>query len=135
MATRKRYSESEQYEIIMKCRTSGLSDYQWCEQNGIYPGNFYNWVSKLRKKACYDIPDSVNNNRSKAKPLPAQDVVPLTILPDIKEDSEGGYIQSTDKTFAPTMELSFGGISVRISNDADPLLISQMIGSLKGGRC
>lgn len=33
----------------MECRQSSLSDYQWCEQNGIHLDTFYNWVGKLRK--------------------------------------------------------------------------------------
>lgn len=41
----------------MECRQSGLSDYQWGQKQGINPGIFYNWVSKLQK-AGYMIPDS-----------------------------------------------------------------------------
>ena len=46
----------EQIKLIMECRQSGLSDYQWCRKQGINPGTFYNWVRKLRK-AGYTIPD------------------------------------------------------------------------------
>ena len=45
----KRVSREEQLKLIMECRSSGLSDYQWCEAHGIHAGTFYNWVSKLRK--------------------------------------------------------------------------------------
>ena len=45
----KRVCKEDQIKLIMECRQSGLSDYQWCEQNGIHPGTFYNWVSKLKK--------------------------------------------------------------------------------------
>lgn len=45
-----RVCKSDQIKLIMECRQSGLSDYQWCEQNSINPSTFYNWVSKLRKK-------------------------------------------------------------------------------------
>ena len=38
----KRVCKEEQIRLIMECRKSGLSDYQWCEHNGIHPGNFYN---------------------------------------------------------------------------------------------
>ena len=48
----------EQYRLIMECRKSGLSDHQWCLNNDINPGTFYNWVKRLRKKACYDIPSA-----------------------------------------------------------------------------
>lgn len=46
--------KDEQIKLIMECRQSGLSDYQWCRQRDINPGTFYNWVSKLRK-SCYKI--------------------------------------------------------------------------------
>ena len=41
----KRRTEQEQYEIIMECRQSGLSDHQWCLEHDINPGTFYNWRS------------------------------------------------------------------------------------------
>lgn len=40
----KRVSREEQLKLIMECRSSGLSDYQWCEAHGIHAGTFYNWV-------------------------------------------------------------------------------------------
>ena len=49
--------KADQIKLIMECRQSGLSDYQWCEQNGIHAGTFYNWVSKLRKSG-YTFPES-----------------------------------------------------------------------------
>ena len=33
-----RRSEDEQYALIMECRSSGLSDQQWCIQHDINPG-------------------------------------------------------------------------------------------------
>ena len=53
----KRVCKDDQIRLIMECCQSGLSDYQWCKQNGIHPGNFYNWVCKLRKQE-YSFPDS-----------------------------------------------------------------------------
>ena len=44
----------EQYRLIMECRKSGLSDHQWCLNNDINPGTFYNWVKRLRKNGCGD---------------------------------------------------------------------------------
>ncbi|RHD31514.1 IS66 family insertion sequence element accessory protein TnpA, partial [Agathobacter rectalis] len=46
----------EQYRLIMECCKSGLSDHQWCLNNDINPGTFYNWVKRLRKNGCGDIP-------------------------------------------------------------------------------
>lgn len=45
----RRVHRDEQMKLIMECHSSSLSDYQWCETQGIHPGTFYNWVSKLRK--------------------------------------------------------------------------------------
>ena len=45
----KRISTDEQYRLIIECRQSGLSDYQWCQMHDINPGTFYNWISRLRK--------------------------------------------------------------------------------------
>ena len=38
--------------LITQCRTSGLSDRQWCIENGIPVSTFYYHVRALRKKAC-----------------------------------------------------------------------------------
>ncbi len=50
MKTQRRTAD-EQYQLIMECRSSGLSDYQWCTEHNINPGTFYNWVKRLRKKS------------------------------------------------------------------------------------
>ena len=71
----KRVCKEDQIRLIMECRQSGLSDYQWCEQNGVHPGNFYNWVSKLRKSG-YTFPESAA--KSNATPN-RQEVVKLDL--------------------------------------------------------
>ena len=57
-----RRSANEQYELIMECRSSGLSDQQWCLQHDINPGTFYNWVKRLKDKKCYDIPPATGRD-------------------------------------------------------------------------
>lgn len=46
----------EQYHLVMECRSSGLTDHQWCREKGICPGTFYGWVRRLRQKGYQDIP-------------------------------------------------------------------------------
>ena len=46
----KRVSREEQLKLIMECRSSGLSDYQWCEAHGIHAGTFYNWVNRFQNR-------------------------------------------------------------------------------------
>ena len=50
-------NKEQQLKYILECRNSGLTDYQWCQEHGIHPGTFYNWVSKLKKAGYADIPD------------------------------------------------------------------------------
>lgn len=74
----KRVSREEQLKLIMECRISGFSDYQWCEAHGIHPGTFYNLVSELRK-AGVTIPDS----ESKHLGTPVhQEVVKVDLVPN-----------------------------------------------------
>ena len=75
-----RRTADEQYELIMECRSSGLSDQQWCMQHDINPGTFYNWVKRLRKKACYEIPAATG--REKLTAPVKQEVVKVDIVPD-----------------------------------------------------
>ncbi len=111
--------KSEQIKFIMECRQSGLSDYQWCRKQGIKPGTFYNWVSKLRK-AGYTIPDSAG----KVSGVPVmQEVVKL----DLAESGISAPAMIEQSTSLPALfgvpciaaEIKCGNIRVRICNGAD----------------
>lgn len=127
-----RRTADEQYQLIMECRSSGLSDYQWCTEHNINPGTFYNWVKRLRKKACYDIPAATG--RGDYKPALKQDVVKLEVIPD----HQGVLIPSAGSTMrpveepSPAIEIMFGNISIKISNDVDPKLLSQILKTVTG---
>ena len=46
----------------MECRASGFIDHEWCLQNDIKPGTFYNWVRRLRQKGYTEISDSISGH-------------------------------------------------------------------------
>ena len=101
-----RICKEEQIKLIMDCRRSGLSDYQWCKKNGINPGNFYNWVSKLRKKG-YTFPES--ESKSNEKPN-IQEVVKLDICFKASSDSnllieQNASFSTSDSLIQPAAEL------------------------------
>lgn len=128
----KRVPEDRQYELIMECRSSGMSDAQWCVQHGIRPGTFYSWVHKLRAKACYDIPEPVcrQDYVSDTK----QEVVKLEIM----SDSGSVAVHDTPalpKCGNPSMEVVLGTATIRINNDADPALLGHIIRILGGSLC
>ena len=109
----KRRTEQEQYEIIMECRQSGLSDHQWCLEHDINPGTFYNWVRRFRKQAC-EFPEPAGKDRFQAI---HQEIVKMESIPD----------QSTDLYEQSSMELQIGQAVLRISNQTDPRLLEQTL--------
>ena len=117
----------EQIKLIMECRQSGLSDYQWCREQGIHPGTFYNWVSKLRK-AGYTIPYS----KSKFSALLAsQEVFRLDLTahevpaPAMAGQNADPKALSAGPSIAAEMEC--GNIRVHIFNGADPAVVRNTI--------
>lgn len=113
-----RVPAEEQYRLIMECRKSGLSDHQWCLNNDINPGTFYNWVSRLRKSNSVDIPDK---NPVSAYVPTDQEVVKIEMN---SLSASNAIDKSTD---ASVMELVTGNTGLRIPNGTDPMLLAKTI--------
>ena len=99
-----RISAKEQYQLIMQCRQSGLSDHQWCLEHDIHPGTFYNWVRRLRQNPDLIIPEKTEpQNRS----VPRQEVVKVELTsaepPSLCQETYPSPICGT----SDAMELSF----------------------------
>lgn len=116
----------------MECRQSELSDYQWCRKQGINPGTFYNWVSKLRK-ASYTIPDS----ESKISGVPvSQEVVKLDLIE--REISTPAMIEQNVSHPAPSnvshiaAEIEYGNIRIRLFNGADAFVVQNTLQCIGG---
>lgn len=114
-----RVPAEEQYRLIMECRKSGLSDYQWCLNNDINPGTFYNWVKRLRNKGCEDIP--VKKQVTTCGPH-HQEVVKIEMDSRSVTDFTG-----TAPANSTVMELAVGNVKLRIPNGTDSLLLTQTI--------
>lgn len=110
--------KDEPIKLIMECRQSGLSDYQWCQRQGINAGTFYNWVGKLRK-CGYTIPDSNSKTEGVAT---VQDVV---IVDLVGENVSGPVVEQNSRSLAlntePAVaaELVAGNVTLRFFNGAD----------------
>ena len=113
-----RVPAEEQYRLIMECRKSGLSDHQWCLNNDINPGTFYNWVSRLRKSNSVDIPDK---NPVSAYVPTDQEVVKIEMN---SLSASNAIYKSTDVS---VMELVTGNTGLRIPNGTDPMLLAKTI--------
>ena len=126
--------KDEQIKLITECRQSGLSDYQWCKTNGIHPGNFYNWVSKL-KKAGYTFPDSESKNKGtpimkevvKVNPVEHKVSTPAMIGQNIS-------LSASENKASVAAELLLGDITLRLYNGADSCVIQNILQCI-GGKC
>ena len=129
--TRKaRVPMAEQIRLINECRQSGMTDADWCRENDIAVSTFYNWVSRCRKAAADQIPAA--NYGHPPVPRPKQDVVPIDIVP---EQHTASQMQNTYLDNSHTIEVAMKDITVRISNDADPVLLTRTFRLLQELSC
>ena len=130
----KRRTEQEQYDMIMECRQSGLSDHQCCLEHDINPGTFYNWVHRFRKQVC-EFPAPAGKDRFQAV---HQEVVKMEIIPDHPSDFfEQPSMEDSVEITKPVaaMELQIGKAVLRISNQTDPRLLEQTLKLLGAFSC
>lgn len=122
----------QQYQLIIECRSNGLTDYQWCKEYGIHPGTFYNWVSRLKKKAGYNIPDSVSIDE--LIPSAAQEVARIDLGSQM-ESIPGRCLSATpiqntpeqQTSLAARIEISLGWETIRIANGTDPAMLDWIL--------
>ena len=133
--TRKaRVPMAEQIRLINECRQSGMTDAEWCRENGIAVSTFYNWVSRCRKAAAEQIP--APNYGHHADPLPKQDVVPIDIVPDhLPEQHAASQMQQMYLDNSHTIEVTMKDVIIRISNDADPVLLTRTLRLIRETSC
>lgn len=105
-------------ELIRQCKSSGLSDYEWCRQNGISSSTFYRHLDKFH--------DATELADIKAKkPVIHQEVVPLIIR---DEDSDFPFESARDLTAElPSVKVRIGNTSIEISNNADSRIILDVL--------
>lgn len=132
----KAVTADEQYRLIMECRASGMTDYQWCMANNIKPGTFYNWVRCLRQSGNLEIPAPAGNQE------PArQDIVethsrrPSAAVPESEMLSDTFTGTSPIFSQPPVLELAIADATLRIPQGADPAFLEQVIFILKGMPC
>lgn len=127
-----RVPADEQYRLIMECRASGFTDHEWCLQNDIKPGTFYNWVKRLRQKGCVEIPDALKGHSPRR-----QEIVKIEFPSSDKNRLMLSSVQ--DEINQPVhngvMELSISGAVLQIPNGTDPVLLRQTLHILKELSC
>lgn len=131
-----RRSLDDWMELVTECRQSGLTDAAWCETHGISSSCFYNAVSRLRKRAC-EIPDPIGKASTLDLTLHKQDVVQIAIEPETSPaelfQDERGSSMYLDNSH--TIEIEAKGLTIRMSNTVQPMLLKILIQALKEPLC
>lgn len=130
--TRKtRIPREEQINLITECRNSGMTDAEWCRQNGIAPSTFYNWVTRRRRAAC-PIPVKKHHEQIHSKP----DVVPVEVVSDpFPTQHTIQQISPKNSNKTHSLEIAMKDITIRICNDVDTELLSQTIRLIRESIC
>lgn len=110
----------------------GSSDYQWCKANGILPGTFFNWISRLRKEG-FAIPDPALQPAATV----VQEVVKLPVVNravptnaiGLEEQNTGSLSLSGCQA---AVEIELGRTIIRLYNGADPRMVQTAL-QLMGG--
>lgn len=122
-----------QYQYVSECRNSGLTDREWCEENGINIHTFYSWVNRIRNSSDMVIPESTAADEDAIKKH--QDVVKVDILSDIMVRNGStepvSSHRSTDVS-GYSIEICLPTGTVKFSNSADPQLAACILRSMRG---
>lgn len=105
-------------ELITQCRSSGLTDRQWCIQNGIPVSTFYYHVRTLRKKAS-KIPEAADAVTQK------QEVVQIPLWEMQQHASE------TVSFPLPSICLEIQGVRIEIHEQAGADVIRNTLFALR----
>ena len=127
----KKLTPEERYELVLECRSSGLTDHQWLEEHGIAKSTFYYWISQFRKKGYPNIPGPLRQSTPHQTQI--QEVIKLNVLPDVMPLEQNTPTPANPKGIDPVMEIISDGTVIRLSNRADPKLLELVLASF-GGR-
>ena len=139
----------ERLRIIKECRQSGLTANEWCRRHGLRWNTYHTWVTRLRKKGLLETAATVPTVVINEPGLPDIVKVDEPGLPDIvKVELSGnkeirpvesvatGIWQEAEDT-EPTgmdavMEIELGRIRIRATNQANPMLLAEVIRQIGG---
>ena len=114
LSAKKQVNIQKWMEIIHQCRESGLSNQQWCEQNGVSLKSYYYWIAKIRKMAIENLP---RKQTALSAPTEVQKEPVFTPISDISHQS--------CKTAPVTIRV--GNAAIEITTDAPEAMIQSVI--------
>ncbi len=122
----------EQLRLIMECRASGLTVYQWCLEHEIKPGTFYNWMKHLRQKGITDTaPTSCRRDPAKQEIVKIDLQKPLEPLPEPELVFRTVSCPACIISELPVIELSMSGTEIRIPQGTDVTFVEQVLRTVR----
>lgn len=129
----KNLTPQDRFDLIMECRNSGLSDYQWLKEQGISRSTFYHWIAQFRKNGypnVDEIPKPLKQNSPhRAQP---QEVVKINVMPEVAPLDRNDPMQTAYPGIDPVMEIVSGSTVIRLTNSTAPCLLETVLRSLGG---
>ena len=140
---KRKMSDEQWISALQECRSSGLTDKDWCSMKGMHPSTLYKAIRRLRKKACA-IPErkqgivplkqeialvaSVDENGVITRPPQIDDVSSFC-----QERSTISCGSSSDPSeFETAAKISLpSGIKIELSNNANAATIRTIFGALQ----
>ncbi len=129
-----RRTAEEQYQLILECRRSGMSDGDWCREKGIKLDTFYTWIGRLRKKTWFPIPPTtVTPAKAAADEIVKVDILPEESLCRSADDKNAFIPQPEFQTPGSSIEIATNGVTFRFSGKVDASLYEKTLLAI-GGR-
>lgn len=117
-------SDEQWIEVIQACRTSGMTDKDWCSQNGISTSALYRHIRKLK---AFDVPIPGHGEICTSE---KHDVVPLRIA----ESESRAAFQANGSESAPFLQhlscgihISIGSFRIDVAGNADPAALQNTL--------
>lgn len=128
----------ERLRIIKECRQSGLTANEWCRRHGLRWNTYHTWVTRLRKKGLLETAATVPTVVIHEPDLP--DIVKIDLAGRKGNSSAGpastGIWQEAEETLPigmnAVMEIDLGQIRIRATNQANPMLLAEIIRQIGG---
>ena len=128
----------ERLRIINECRQSGLTANEWCRRHGLRWNTYHTWVTRLKKKGLLETAATVPTVVIHEPGLPDIVKVELTGRKEIRsvESASTGILQEAEDTVQTgtdaVMEIELGQIRIRATNQANPMLLAEVIRQIGG---
>jgi len=122
-----RFTKEQWRDLIDQCKSSGLSDWEWCRRNKIPSSSFYYQLNKLRKESAVNGSLIVDvGNTCIEYPHEHQEVVPLII----HDSFETEPVINKDPDQAVAARLTINNVTIDIYNHSGKDIIQNVLAAI-----